>query len=330
MAVNGLTATAITTTALAALSGGELGVGMIADFEYDGTQFQVMAETPVAITVGTIMAWPTSTVPSGWLECYGQAISRTTYSALFNVLSTSYGIGNGSTTFNLPDMRGRVIAGEDDMGGASANRLTGVTGSVDGDGLGNTGGEETHTLVTAELASHTHVVSGNTGPTADFDHTHAFAYNTTSATFNAGGGGTSVVQSLGTNNGSGTTGGYTGSTTTHLHAVSITSAAAGSGSAHNNVQPTIILKWIILALPAATIPVGSGNTVSPRLCHTGGIPAQVSTDGTDSTPSVTETYICEVFIAASTTVTPASNSLLPPRKKPFSKRRPRTTNVSSC
>ena len=56
----------------------------------------------------------------------------------------------------MPDLRGRVIGGKDDMGGIGANRLTGVSGSVDGDSLGNTGGNETHTLTTAELPAHNH------------------------------------------------------------------------------------------------------------------------------------------------------------------------------
>ena len=56
-------------------------------------------------------------------------------------------------------MRGRVVAGQDDMGGASANRLTDQSGGLNGDTLGDTGGSETHTLTTAQLASHTHSVS---------------------------------------------------------------------------------------------------------------------------------------------------------------------------
>lgn len=99
---------------------------------------------------GTVIADAGATAPAGWLHCYGQAVSRTTYSAIFARLSTTYGVGDGSSTFNLPDLRGRVVAGQDDMGGSSANRLTDQSGGLDGDTLGDTGGAETHTLTTAQ------------------------------------------------------------------------------------------------------------------------------------------------------------------------------------
>jgi microcystin-dependent protein len=121
------------------------------------------------------------------------------------VVSTTYGAGDGSTTFGLPDLRGRVVAGQDDMGGSSANRLTGLSGGVDGDVLGAAGGAETHTLTTAELASHTHST-----PTSD-----------------------------------GSTAFTTGGTQTPARNTDGTTGSAGSGSAHNNVQPTFILNYII-------------------------------------------------------------------------------------
>jgi microcystin-dependent protein len=64
-----------------------------------------------------------STAPANWQLCYGQAISRTTYASLFAVISTAYGAGDGTTTFNLPDLRGRGIAGVDNMGGSDAGRI---------------------------------------------------------------------------------------------------------------------------------------------------------------------------------------------------------------
>jgi microcystin-dependent protein len=77
--------------------------------------------------VGEIIFWPqglsSGSEPPGWLLCFGQAISRTTYSALFAVIGTSFGAGDGSTTFQVPDLRGRVIAGVDDIGSTTANRL---------------------------------------------------------------------------------------------------------------------------------------------------------------------------------------------------------------
>jgi microcystin-dependent protein len=97
------------------------------------------------VPVGAVTPYAGTSAPTAWLFCYGQAISRTTYATLFTALSTTYGTGDGSTTFNVPDLRGRVAAGQDDMGGTSANRLTGATNSLDGDTLGATGGVETHT-----------------------------------------------------------------------------------------------------------------------------------------------------------------------------------------
>ena len=65
----------------------------------------------VAIEVGTILPWSNSTLPSGYLNCDGAAVSRSTYSALFAIISTDYGAGNGSSTFNLPDLRDKVPLG---------------------------------------------------------------------------------------------------------------------------------------------------------------------------------------------------------------------------
>lgn len=65
---------------------------------------------------GVVLPFAGSTAPSGWLLCFGQAVSRTTYASLFAAIGTAFGVGDGSTTFNLPDMRGRVPGGKDDMG----------------------------------------------------------------------------------------------------------------------------------------------------------------------------------------------------------------------
>lgn len=165
------------------------------------------------IPVGIVLDYAGTTAPSGWLFPYGQAISRTTYSVLFGLLGTLHGVGDGSTTFNLPDLRGRVVAGQDDMGGTSANRLTGVTGSVNGDTLGAVGGTETHTLVTAEMPSHTHTA----GPTQ--------------GRYGANSDPQSIFRpSSGDSNGS---------------TVTLTTNSSGSDGAHNNVQPTIILNKIM-------------------------------------------------------------------------------------
>lgn len=77
--------------------------------------------------IGEITGFGGSTAPAGWLLCAGQTVSRADYAALFAVIGTDYGEGDGSTTFALPDLRGRVPAGDDAMGGTAANRLQTVT-----------------------------------------------------------------------------------------------------------------------------------------------------------------------------------------------------------
>jgi hypothetical protein len=88
---------------------------------------------------GEVKPFAGTTAPAGYLLCFGQAISRTNYVGLFSVLGTTYGAGDGSTTFNLPDLRGRVAAGKDDMGGSAAGRLS-IT--MSGTVLGGAGGSE--------------------------------------------------------------------------------------------------------------------------------------------------------------------------------------------
>jgi microcystin-dependent protein len=152
------------------------------------------------------MPYAGSSAPSGWLLCDGSAISRTTYVDLFAVISTAFGSGDGSTTFNIPDLRGRTVAGKDNMGGTAANRITAAGSGITGTTLGAAGGAETHTLTTAQIPSHTHNVTGNT--TAS---------------------GTSKVSFASTN----------ASLSTQA-----TSSTGGDG-AHNNTQPTMILNYII-------------------------------------------------------------------------------------
>jgi microcystin-dependent protein len=192
-----------------------------------------------AIPAGCMMDYAGTTEPLGWAFCYGQLLSRTTYADLFAAIGVVYGAGDGSTTFAVPDCRGRVAAGQDDMGGTSANRLI----ALDGDILGAVGGVELQGLTTAQMPSHTHTVSVNGSNT--FPGTFSG-----SATVNAeklfivggglGGPGPYVVQAT-TFSGS-----CSGSTSTPVNLTSTgTAAAQGSGTTHNNLQPTIILNKII-------------------------------------------------------------------------------------
>lgn len=117
------------------------------------------------VPTGSVIDFGGTAAPTGFLLCYGQAVSRSTYSVLFGVIGTTFGTGDGSTTFNIPDIRGRVTAGQDDMGGSSANRLTGLSGGVDGDVLGAAGGLETHSLTDLQNGPHTHT-GGVSTPTS--------------------------------------------------------------------------------------------------------------------------------------------------------------------
>lgn len=97
---------------------------------------------------GGISAFAGSSAPSGWLICDGSAVSRTTYARLFSILSTTYGVGDGSTTFNLPDLRGRAPYG--------VGTHTDVDALGENDGVSVASRTPKHTLTTAEIPSHTH------------------------------------------------------------------------------------------------------------------------------------------------------------------------------
>lgn len=193
---------------------------------------------PYATPIGGMIDYIGTTAPnSSFVLPYGQAVSRTTYSTLFSLVSTTFGVGDGSTTFNLPDLRGRVVAGKDDMGGTSANRLTDANDGLNGDTLGATGGGETQTLATANLPAYTpsgsvtnvQFLSGRTVPLADAGATISF-FN-----FNAAAGSNTVpiTNSGGWTGSASGTGTFTGD------------AQGGSSTAFGIVQPTIVLSKIL-------------------------------------------------------------------------------------
>ena len=129
---------------------------------------------------GSVIAFAGSSAPTDWLLCYGQAVSRTTYATLFAVISTTYGVGDGTTTFNLPDLRGRTVAGVDNMGGTDAGRLDIANSS------GVVVGSQYVTLTSQQsgLPAHSHASTASfsgsfSGTAASHTHTqdaHAHSY----------------------------------------------------------------------------------------------------------------------------------------------------------
>ena len=117
-------------------------------YDFDGANLTGIEGIPTA----TIVPWSDSSIPSGFLECNGAAVSRSTYSALFAIVGTTYGAGDGATTFNVPDLQDNVAIGKS---GTKALASTGGANTVQS--TGNVGGSTANaTLTTAQLASHSH------------------------------------------------------------------------------------------------------------------------------------------------------------------------------
>lgn len=170
----------------------------------------------VAEPIGTIKMYAGSGDPAGGshLICDGRAISRTTYATLFSTVGTTYGAGDGTTTFNIPNFAERTPVGQS----TAQSLITGYDARV----LGNAIGEGQHVLSTGELPAHTHVIT-------DPGHHHAIggAQGTTNgASFSAFDAGAGV---------------NTGTATTGITATDST----GSGTAHNVVQPSLVVNFII-------------------------------------------------------------------------------------
>lgn len=162
---------------------------------------------------GMVSQFAGATAPTGWLLCDGTAVSRTIYAALFTAIGTTYGAGDGSTTFNVPNLQGRVPAGKAGSGTFAT--------------LGGTGGAETHTLTVAQLPSITGDVRFHGGENGSNVWQPSGVFSTSdvrSGQYRAAGGIVNDASSVGPllrfNNG-------------------------GQGQAHNNLQPYIIMNYII-------------------------------------------------------------------------------------
>lgn len=222
---------------------------------FNANGFNTTAGQPTGTPIGAIHDFAGSTAPAGWYLCFGQNVSRTTYALLFAIIGTTYGAGDGLTTFGLPDCRGRMTAGQDNMGGTPANRITVAGGNFDGTVLGSSGGSQNQTLTTANLAAHTHGLSS--GTLTDPGHTHAHTdpghvhqYNTYAGVASPTPGvtgGNSYVSSTQSGNTTSSTTGITNNANTTGITLSGSSNSAGSGSAFADLSPTIIFSKIIFA-----------------------------------------------------------------------------------
>lgn len=176
-----------------------------------------------AAPVGSGNEYYGDTAPAGYLFCDGSAVSRTTYAALFVVLGTKFGTGDGSTTFNLPDRRKRVGVGLDST-------------DTDFAALGNTGGEKTHQLTIPEMPAHAHNATAWTD--SQGTHNHNIVTHITGAS-------SSGPYIAGGSNNNYTSSQLSDSAGAHGHNVGVSLANTGGDGAHNNMPPYLVVNYII-------------------------------------------------------------------------------------
>lgn len=208
------------------------------------------------MVVGSIIISTSSVVPTGYHVCDGSEISREQYSELFDVIGTTYGPGNGSTTFNLPNLSGKVAVGQ-------------ASGMV----LGSTGGEATHVLQSSEIVAHTHDVPSHThtssisAKTPELSHTITqpmYKYNVLNGglnanmlnkDFNAYTSTTSAAMTRSTNLSVAAHGAadctMSGGIT---DCAALTTDAVGSDGSHNNMMPYLSLTYLIRFEPDVRVP----------------------------------------------------------------------------
>lgn len=184
----------------------------MANFNALKIAYDALENTGAVTPAGIVKGFAGTVVPTGWLNCDGAAVSRSGYSGLFAAIGTAWGVGDGSTTFNVPDLRGRTLIGAGVGTGLSARTLATLLG------------EERHALSVAELAAHSHGVN-------DPQHAH----NVTAGGPTAGG---SLDFLFGS-------GGHSGFAPSEGAPTNISIQSAGSGTAHNIMQPSAVIQWVI-------------------------------------------------------------------------------------
>lgn len=167
-------------------------------------EYLIMSDS---VPIGAIQSYGGNVAPSGWLICDGRAISRTEYSELFYVIGTTYGSGDGSATFNIPDLKGRTLVGVGNSGATGATNHT----------LGQKSGEETHKLEISEMPQHNHSQYANVG--------------------NAATGQTNLDDIAGCAN----------INTQNVLVGARTTSDTGGNGYHNNMQPYLVTNYIIKA-----------------------------------------------------------------------------------
>lgn len=218
------------------------------------------------VPLGSMLDWPwaSGSLPYWALLAYGQLLTEADYPALQVVADAAgrpFG-GSAGVNFNLPDMRGRVGAGKDNMGGSAANRLTAAVSGIDGTVLGAAGGAEGVTLTTGAIPAHNHAITGDpnvTNGTLEIDdqtHRHGMGADTWASVGDNGtasakkwGTGATVYGSTVADTGLAYAGPSSGPLgligDVHGDAGSLATANAGGGGAHQNVQPTLVVNKLM-------------------------------------------------------------------------------------
>lgn len=218
---------------------GSIQQGSIWDITFFNTTpgFFYLSGGSAHVPVGTVHDFAGFTAPPGYLLCAGQSVSRATYASLFSVISTNYGAGDGVSTFGIPDYRGRVLAGKDDMGGAGAGRINTINtdgGTIIGTVLGSSGGSSTHVQTNAEMAKHNH-------PAVDTGHGHGISTSSGNSGVATAGSGPQTAPGPGAN--------FTNNDglTILPGSANLVIADSGASNAMAWLQPTMIVNKIIYA-----------------------------------------------------------------------------------